>query len=260
MTAGSHPSRLERALLSTLGRRPLLLGLDFDGTLAPLASRPERARLTAAAKRLLARLAGRPDCEVAIVSGRELADLKARVGVPGLHYAGNHGLEIDGPLARWSHPRADEVRRAIRAVKSALGPEVRREPGIIIEDKSLTLSIHYRLAQPGRREPLRSRVASAVRRAARGMRLSFGHMVWEVRPRVRWNKGDALLDLARRLPGRPAIVMIGDDRTDEEAFRRLGRRAISVRVGDADSTHAGFRLASPQEVLSLLERLARARR
>lgn len=248
--------RASRAVDALDPTRPILVGLDFDGTLSPIVPRPELALLPLAARRALARLARKPRAHVAIVSGRGLDDVRLRVGLDGLHYAGNHGLEIAGPLLRWRHPlaaaRREELARLIRHLRREIVID-----GVLLEHKELGLSVHYRMAQAGARETLRSRLARALRAAAPRFRLAGGHMVWEVRPRARWDKGHALRRIAQRLGRRTQTMFAGDDVSDEEAFRTLGPRALTIRVGGAGPTAARFRVEGPADVRRLLERLAR---
>lgn len=233
--------------------RPLLLGLDFDGTLAPLAPRPELAAMPARTRSLISALCGDGRVQIAVLSGRGLADLKAKVNVAGVHYAANHGLEIDSPLERWDHPTAAVLAADIKAVGRRLKEDLAGFRGVLVEDKGMTLSVHYRLAAPRHHAPVRARVAVALRPAEGRLRLSRGHMVWEVRPRVPWNKGHALLDLAARLPRPHALAFIGDDRTDEEGFKTLGDRCLSVRVNPQGRSHARFGLSGPEDLVRMLE-------
>ena len=120
----------------------LVLLLDFDGTLAPIVERPEMAGMPDATRRALERLMAMPGVEVAVVSGRGLADVRDRAAIPGIAYAGNHGMEIHGPGVERIHPEAEAARplleEARRRVESAIGGV----PGAWVEDKQLTLSVH----------------------------------------------------------------------------------------------------------------------
>jgi trehalose-phosphatase len=239
--------------------RPLLIGLDFDGTLAPMTARPDLAAMPARTRSLIERLCRDERIKVAVLSGRALEDLKARVGVDGPFYSGNHGLEIERDSSVWRHPGASETAAELARLGESLRAELAPFRGVLVEDKGLSLSVHFRLAAPSHHAPLRLRMAELLRRTAARVRLSLGHMVWEVRPRVPWNKGHALLGIERRL-GRPhGLVMIGDDRTDEEAFRTLGTRAVTVRVSPTGRSSARFRLAGPEEVARLLGSLLLSR-
>lgn len=247
--------QLRRELESAAAGGRLLVGLDFDGTLAPFAPKPELARLPGPTREMLRRLVRNDACDVAILSGRSLSDVRAKAGIPGLHFAGNHGLELGGRGTRWEHPAARAAAPEVRAVARRLGRSLAGLKGVILQDKRLSLSVHYRLAGRTLAGPLEATIRRCLPRPSR-LRLFGGHEVWELRPRVRWNKGDALLEMAERLGGDRALVLIGDDATDEEAFKTLGRRALCVRVG-AGSTRARFRLDGPEAVRRVLDVLSR---
>lgn len=252
----SGPWQLLRARLArkdfTAGR--LLLALDFDGTLSELVDSPDRAELAPGTRRLLAALTRRPDTKVSIISGRALDDVKRLVGLPGVYYAGNHGLEIEGPGLRWTHPGAE-----------SLGADERRElslrlegfPGLTIEHKRLGFAVHYRGVETSRHERLRSRVRGLALRLRERFRLLHGKKVYDFRLDVPWDKGHALRRIRRGLPGAWTSVFIGDDATDEEAFATLGPRALTVRVGRPRFSAARYVLPNRRLVDQLLESLSR---
>ena len=238
----------------------LFLGLDFDGTLAPIVARPEDARLPEAVRATLEQLAARADTRVAVLSGRALADVRARIDVPGLCFAGNHGLEIEGPGISELHPAAAAAVPAIRRLTEACRRQLTGITGVIVEDKGVTLSVHYRLVAG---EEARGRVRTTVHELAAaepGVRVGQGKLVLEVRPDVAFDKGTALAFLRGELhedSGAPALF-IGDDRTDEDAFRELGPEGWGIIVAEPvpAATLARAWLRSPDEVAALLARLA----
>lgn len=242
----------------------LLLGLDFDGTLAPIVPRPEDAALLPAARAALDLLARRGDTHIALVSGRSLVDLRSRVVLDGIYYAGNHGLEIDGPDVHRIHDDARAARSALAQLAHDLERALASVRGVIVEDKMLTLSVHFRLVDDEAQvEHVREQV-HACARAYSGLRLTDGRKVVEIRPDVDWNKGRAfafLRDTLEERLGRGPAVFIGDDRTDEDAFRELGTTDCSVIVGDPPQHEsiAQASLRSPDEVAHFLHLLARDR-
>jgi trehalose 6-phosphate phosphatase len=258
------PNALDRIDMLNAARSAagsLLLGLDFDGTLAPIVSRPELAAVLPAARAALDRIVHRGDTPIALVSGRGLADLRSRIDLDGIYYAGNHGLEIEGPGVHRIHEEADGARQALQRLAGELESALADIDGVLVEDKSLTLSVHFRLVD----DPAVERhVRDTVRECARDhadIRLTDGKKVVEIRPDVDWHKGRAfrfLRDVIERRSGRAPAVFIGDDRTDEDAFRVLGNTDCSIVVGDPpqheSSAHACLR--SPDEVALFLERLA----
>ncbi len=238
----------------------LLLALDFDGTLAPIVPHPEEAAILPAAGHALRRIADRRDTLVAVVSGRGLDDVRARVREERAFFAGNHGFEIEGPGIRHRIDAAERHRPELRAATERLRTEFADLEGAEIEDKGITVSVHYRrVDDPAAAELLRQ---AAVREAERsGLRVTHGRRIVELRPPVDWHKGRAvefLIDaLAAEKPLYP--VFIGDDVTDEDAFaavRARGGLAILVaRAAITRPTVADARVGSPEELVPLLERL-----
>lgn len=248
-----------RALRDAAGR--LFVALDFDGTLSPIVDRPEEARMVEAARPSVSRLAARPDTVVAVVSGRGLADVRARVGLPDLIYAGNHGFEIEGRSLHREHPEAAAARPALESVADVLRSSLSGEAGVELEDKGWTLTVHYRRApDPDAEARVRRAVAAAV--TDPGLMVTEGKKVLEVRPAVEWDKGRAVLWLLEVLEeggAMPPALYIGDDRTDEDAFRALRGRGEGVVVADPpppDTAATAF-LRSPDEVAEFLDGLAR---
>jgi trehalose 6-phosphate phosphatase len=237
------------------GTSGLLVGTDFDGVLAPIVDDPDDPLPTPENKRALRRLDAHPATVVAVISGRSLADLRPRVGMENLVYAGNHGLEIDrgGPTS--IHPEARERRRWIREVCQAVA-EAAGDAGILVEDKGLTATIHHREVPEPVRERVLSTVHAAVDRSQGAIRLSPGKASIELRPDVDWDKGSALLDLANDAPEGWAVIYLGDDETDEDAFEALGDDGISIHVGTDEDTAAGYRLTEQAEVAPFLNALA----
>ncbi|HUG39598.1 MAG TPA: trehalose-phosphatase [Longimicrobiales bacterium] len=239
----------------------MLIALDFDGTLSPIVPRPGDAALLDGLEAPLRRLAGRTDSVVAIVSGRGLDDVRARVRLDGVYFAGNHGFEIEGPGLDRVHEAARAARPALEEAAAALTAALRDEPGAEVEDKGWTLTVHYRRAE---REGAEPRVRDAVARLGRrpGLRVTEGKKVLEIRPDVDWDKGAAtrfLLDVLGEGGEMPAIF-IGDDRTDEDAFavvRELGGGIVVGRPPPAD-TRALAWAEGPEEVAELIRTLADA--
>lgn len=237
----------------------MLVALDFDGTLSPIVPRPGDAALLAGVEGPLRRLAEREDTVVAVVSGRGLGDVRARVRLDGVYYAGNHGFEIEGPGLDRVHEAARAARPALEAAARALAGALAEEEGAEVEDKTWTLTIHYRRAE---REGAEARVRSAVDRHGRrdGLRVTEGKKVFEIRPDVEWDKGAAtrfLLDVLAGGGELPAIF-IGDDRTDEDAFavvRDLGGGIVVADEPPAE-THALAWSRGPEEVAEVIRELA----
>lgn len=239
----------------------LLLGLDFDGTLAPIVPRPEDAAMPAETRAVLQQLAGRPDTLVALVSGRGLQDLRHRVSVDAAFYAGNHGLEIDGPGVHRVHPGAQAGASTLATIARELRHRLDEVAGVIVEDKGLSLSVHFRMVPDA---AAAASVEETVRDVCDGVsdvRLTYGKKVVEVRPDVDWHKGRALAFLQDTLladADRAPTLFIGDDRTDEDAFRMVGDGGFAVFVGTPPAeTAARAALGSTDQVTRFLQELAR---
>ena len=240
-----------------LGTSPaLLVLLDYDGTLVGLRDRPELARLSAKRRRLLEAL-GRT-VVVAVVTGRGLAEIQGLVGIPFLAYIGNHGLEIAYGNRIWVHPGAEKARHILVSVLKRIRSRAAGLKGVIVEDKGLTAGIHYRLFEPAGVGRLKEIVQEEINRRGVALRATFGKKVIEIRPGLDWDKGLGVLEFRRWLG--PAadrrLIYIGDDRTDEDAFRALRGIGTTVLVGAAAESAAEFRLPGVNRVWSLLGELA----
>ncbi len=242
-----------------LKRYRLALFLDYDGTLTPLTEHPDKAKLSPQMRKALQACASRADIDVAIVSGRALESVRKIVGEEELTYAGNHGLEIDGSgigyfvhedLVHYRH-RAEELARSLRNCEV---------DGAWTEAKGPTLTFHYRAVAENRRAELVESVQEIINEA--GYQARPAHCAVEARPPIGWDKGRAVLHILRARYG-PAwseevrVIYVGDDHTDEDAFRFLSGLATTFRVGSADTpTSASRRLPDVGAVQALLEWLA----
>jgi trehalose 6-phosphate phosphatase len=235
----------------------VLLFLDFDGTLAPIVQEPMLAVLPAATRQVLDELVTNATITIAIVSGRSLGDVKGRVGMPALIYAGNHGLEIEGQGLWFEHAQAVVLGGAVRRITERIAAHAASLEGIEIESKGLTSSIHYRRAPRAAQIHLDTLLRDIVAPDDPDIEIREGKMVHEIRPRVEWDKGNAVTWIRRQL-GQPAAlpIVVGDDLTDENAFEAFDD-AITICVDPQRPTGAKYRVESPAEVREFLEWLAR---
>lgn len=240
-------------------RDELLLCLDFDGTLSPVVDDPDAAEILPEARAAVVELHSHPDVTVAVVSGRRLDDVRTRVGVPGVTYAGNHGLELRTEGVTKVHPVAKTYRRDVEQTCSKLREAFDGEAGVDVENKGQTLTVHHRHAPDRRATAVRETVARVIGEHASGTLTVRGDSeAVEVRPAVDWGKGSVVTALLRErtdcLP-----VFVGNGRTDEAGFRRVERDGVGVRVGDPEerATAATEFVRGPREAAALLEWLSR---
>jgi trehalose-phosphatase len=232
--------------------RHLLLGLEFDGTLVPAAEHPDWVVLPARTRGHLAALAAADGVSVAVVSGRDRANLQAHVDVPGVICVGNHGLEIGGPGLYFVEPTADMFRAALQELAADLTERLRAVPGALVEEKGLTLAVHYRRVPEARWEEVRRLVDAALADASHPFLLRRGRRAWEVRPRVYWDRNEALAWLRQQLGEEGALtVYLGDDLADEGAPLAAPAGA-TVKVGESLTTATLYHLGGPAEVQAFL--------
>ncbi|MGE0333942.1 MAG: trehalose-phosphatase [Gammaproteobacteria bacterium] len=250
----THYGEIERALN---GRRPAVF-LDYDGTLTPIVERPDLAVLSAEMRATVRDLADA--CTVAIVSGRDRADVQRLVGLDGLVYAGSHGFDIGGPEGL--HIQHEEgaafavvVGNAADRLKQALAPVA----GALVEPKRFAVAVHYRQVAP-ELVPAVEAAVDAVLDEVPQLRKTFGKKVFELRPRLDWDKGKAVLWLLQALGlGGPEVLpfYLGDDTTDEDAFAVLEGSGVGILVGcPSRETAAHYVLDRPADVGRFLSRFA----
>lgn len=253
---GSLPSALGGGIEAQLGGRRPAVFADYDGTLTPIVPHPSQAVLTDEMRRVLSDLAARHP--VAIISGRDRTDVENMVGLENVYYAGSHGFDISGPNG-FRRRFGDEFVPALEEAGRSLDEAVSTVEGAWVEHKRLALAVHFRQADPTQEEPLRKKVADTAARKG-NLRMSGGKKIFEIRPDLDWDKGRALLLLLDEMGlDRPDVVplYLGDDETDEDAFRALQDRGIGVCVGVEDrATLARYELDDPDQVRRFLERLA----
>jgi trehalose 6-phosphate phosphatase len=236
----------------------IALFLDFDGTLADIVPVPDDAELDGGIRKTLESLIAREDFTVSIVSGRAAADLRRRVGLKDLIYVGNHGFEIESDEIRFREPDAEALRGELRCLALQLKLALSDTDGLEIEDKSLTLSVHFRRVTEDLQDWVRNVTRGTVARYP-AFSLREGNMVVEVLPRIDWNKGRAVKWIVRQLPPTSSLaIYIGDDLTDEDAFLALSE-GITIRVGGFSDTAAQYLLPDVSAVGLFLKWLDHAK-
>jgi trehalose 6-phosphate phosphatase len=247
------------------GKRPAVF-LDYDGTLTPIVDRPEDAIISDSMRDAVRGLAKR--CPVCVVSGRDRRVVQELMGIDDLIVAGSHGFDI------WS-PSGGSIQREegggfgdlLEEVKTRLRKETGPIDGALVEPKSVSVAVHYRLVSEEERPKVKEIVDAVLAERPDELKVTPGKMVYEIQPKIDWDKGKAVLYLleALDLDGDDVVPMyLGDDITDEHAFEALAGRGIGIFVGRAEdpevagrTTAADYGLHTVEEVERFLDTLAR---
>jgi trehalose 6-phosphate phosphatase len=242
----------------------VLLLADYDGTLARIVGRPEEAVLSTGVRQDLMTLAKRPDYSVGVISGRQLAEVKALVAIKDIYYSGNHGLEIEGPGLQYINPEAEAARDIMLGLTAQLAQALGHIEGVIIQEKGLSVSVHFRLATPDKEDIVTKTVKrlTAPHVEKGEIRVYPMKKLWEIRPPADWDKGKAVELIGREIKAKLKLrrlltIYLGDDTTDEDAFKVLRRPdGWSIYVGgEKASSSAAYYLSSVEEVEDFLGRL-----
>lgn len=255
----SNRNRIEKILSGKF----IYLFLDYDGTLAPIAKTPGMAKMPRQVKYLLRQLSSRADFKIAIVSGRALNDISKRVGLKTIAYVGNHGFEIKCGKARFISLIKPRYSTALRRIKNELVKKLSGIKGVLIEDKGASLSVHYRLADKKNVQNIKdiSYAVTAPHETQNNVKAGAGKMVLEIKPRMDWDKGRAVLWMLSRKEltsekKEILAVYVGDDLTDEDAFKALKKDGMTISIGKLRKSAAHYYLRDTKEVINFLEFLS----
>jgi len=236
--------------------KQLVLFLNYDGTLTPIVDKPESAQLDSEMRDIIAQLAKKHI--VSIVSGRDPEDVKKLVGVENVIYAGNHGFDILGQRFSMIQNKGKRITPIIHAITIKLKSELKTIPGIIFEEKKFNIAIHYRHVSDNDFEIVKSKIEKTVSEY-KSLRLMKGKMVFEILPNVDWGKGSAIRWIMKTNKvawSKASVFYIGDDVTDEFAFRMIRTRGTAIVVSEKDNDSAAhFRVKDTAEVKQLLKKI-----
>ncbi|HJU10799.1 MAG TPA: trehalose-phosphatase [Candidatus Binataceae bacterium] len=255
------PSPLPENLLPNLvQRKPILLCLDYDGTISEIARDPRLARPVSGVVEVLRVLAAhRGRVATALISGRSIRDLRSMLPLgPGVAVAGVHGLQLLDADGKVEVPREiRECREDLENVRLWLEKNLPVNCGFVVENKGVALALHYRQAPEPIANYVRDSFEQFIQECATSLRAGHGKMVIEALPKFA-SKATALRILWQRAGDDFEPVYFGDDLTDEDAFRELANRGVSVLVGEPRRTAAHYRVDTPADVVHMLDLLAAA--
>lgn len=236
------------------GRKPVIF-LDYDGTLTPIVETPDKAIIDERTKALVRTLSEKH--LVAVVSGRATDDVSQKVGINNIFYAGSHGFEIISPDGNITiNEEAKKARTVIEKAYSELKEKLELIDGALVEDVKYTISAHYRLVKDADVDRFTKIVDEILSRYPQ-LRKTSGKKVFELRPRIDWDKGKAvnwILDVIEYEEDKNVAVYVGDDTTDEDAFKVLGGNGIGILVAEhLRESHANYYVNNTEEVKKVLD-------
>jgi trehalose-phosphatase len=246
----------DRLLAAYRGGRPLVLLFDYDGTLVPIVEHPSQAQLAAGTRSLLERLARHPRLAVGILSGRMLDDLKTMVGLPGLYYAGNSGLELELDGARIIPPGAAQASALIADLAAHLDKIAAQHAGAWVENKRLGLALHYRAIDRKQIPDLQARARQILQLFANRLRILDVAMAIEITPALGVTKGTAVRRMVAHAGPGALPLYAGDDANDRDALEAAaGLGGLALGLGPRAPSVAHHRLPDPAALVRFLEGL-----
>jgi trehalose 6-phosphate phosphatase len=251
-----NPVYLKSSKSALLNNKKLVFFLDYDGTLTPIVSRPELAIMSEEMREVIRNLSKK--FTIAIVSGRARKTVEDFVKIDGIFYAGSHGFDIKGPEMSLIQPAAENAVSLISKIIEQLKKDIGHIEGVIIEDKKFSVGVHYRLVDESFIPSIKKIVEAKLDKYIE-LRLMSGKKVFEILPAFYWDKGKAMRWILEALDisfNDATIVYIGDDTTDEDAFRMIRSRGVGILVADEPKpSSADFLLRSCREVKGFFEKI-----
>jgi len=246
-------------LENQLAQKDVFVFLDYDGTLTPIVDTPDLAVLSPEMRETVKRLA--QNCKVSIISGRATDDVRSKVQIDNIFFAGSHGFEIVDPDGKVEISKeAQAIRHVIDEVHQKLTSRLKDVKGALVEHVKYTISSHYRLVSDGDFPKVEKAVEDILNEYP-NLRQTSGKKVFEIRPKIDWHKGKAvewILNILGYRPDDHLAVYIGDDVTDEDAFAALEGKGFGILVADElRASKASYIIKDPQDVKKVLEFLIR---
>ncbi len=243
--------------------KKLFLFLDFDGTLSQIVNHPEDACITDEMKEVLEKCAAK--FKVAIVSGRDMNDVKRRVGIDNLIYAGSHGFRITGPGGlSMEYKESEKLLPALDQIEEKLQDRFSDGPkGVQIERKRYAIAVHYRNADEGNLNEIKNKIKNVLDGYSE-MKTGKGKKIIEIKPDLDWHKGNAIKWILDNLGcwNNPEVLpaYVGDDVTDEDGFKMLYNNGVGILVGShGELSAARYKLNDVDDVYYFLQKLFQSR-
>ena len=239
--------------------KKLVFFLDYDGTLTPIVASPELAVISQEMKQAVTELS--KIHTVAVVSGRMREDVQNLVGIKAIFYAGSHGFDIKGPGGfTMIHPVAKKTIPLVSEIIEQLKQTLQDMEGVLIEEKKFSVAVHYRNLKKQENLAFIEKTVNHIIQKHDQLRLLKGKKVFEILPNIDWDKGKAVRWIMNALEipwDKTSVFYIGDDTTDEYAFRTVVTRGTAIMVTDDPSkpSSADFQLQSPKEVKKFFEQV-----
>jgi len=249
-------------LKDQLAQKDVFIFLDYDGTLTPIVATPDLAILSGDVRKTVEALS--VHYKVSIVSGRATDDVKGKVNIDGIFYAGSHGFEIVDPDGNVKiNDEAKAIRHVIDEVYEKLSGQLKNVKGALVEHVKYTISTHYRLVSDEDFPKIEQAVDDILKEYP-GLRKTSGKKVFEIRPKINWHKGKAvewILSVLDYHADNHFAIYIGDDVTDEDAFAALEGKGFGVLVADKPrASKATYMVKDVQDVKKILEFLIRIKK
>lgn len=242
-------TEFSRRVMST---HDLELFLDYDGTLTPIRNTPAEALPAPKTLQVLQKLTRLPQTRVIIITGRSLEDIRRLISLDNILFATNHGFHTYQDGIEWVHPEARIASPKFLKLQEFLEQSLDQFREAFIENKQFTLSIHYRNVPVREKPSIKEVIRTTIREFDPTLIITQGKEVLEVRPRIEWGKGHAVLDMLQNSKPGALPVYIGDDTTDEQAFQSLQSIGLTIRVGENPYTEAQYFVCDVKEVLDIL--------
>ncbi|HKL36727.1 MAG TPA: trehalose-phosphatase [Salegentibacter sp.] len=258
-TAEELPNLLEHIdeFYKKLGNKKLSLFLDYDGTLTPIVNNPDEAKLLEKNKNIISELSKL--IPIAILSGRDRKDLKSKVGIESVIYAGSHGFDITGPNGlEMEHESKADILPALDQAEEELNEKLKNIDGVTVERKKYAIAVHYRNVNEDHIDLVKNTVDEVLDQQD-SLKKGGGKKIVELKPAINWHKGRALEWLTKHLDldkQENYQVFVGDDLTDEDGFEAIQEDGLGIIVGaHSEKTAASYKLQDTKQVTEFLEQL-----